>query len=972
LLRDVRRVHAELAERRQQMFATAAQCLAAAAEAKSATTEVDVRVLAKQHGVEPELLSAWLDYLGIGTSGPVQLGTPLTRKMEGSAGYDFIRGWVGDDALSVVANSSDQHVRIPGNMAPHSVAVHPSPTLAAVAGWRSTIAGNVKIGGHVQHAHPECGNGIAWVVELRRGTTRRTLAAGNSAGATVIPIGPVENVVVRPGDVVSLSIQPKDGNHSCDLTAIELTVDDGKQSWSLARDVSSDILAANPHADAQGNAGVWHFYSEPVSTTSGNVIPAGSALARWQAAATPQEQQQAAAEVQQLLAAGIAGKPQDSPEVALYRQLESLSGPLMTAALALIANRPADGKTVGDSSIGVDADRFGKHPNGGAVEAASLCTQAPSHLEIRLPASLLAGAEFVTAASLETATGRLGSVQALASTAGPVSPLTTASAPTLAQGGTPTRARLEASLDTFRQLFPASLCYTKIVPVDEVVTLTLFYREDGLLRQLVLDPQQTATLDRLWDELLYIAQEPLESVIAFTQISEFATQDRPDLVTEFAPLRQPILDRAEAYRQRLIANEPAQLDAVIRFAGQAYRRPLAASEERHLRDLYANLRQQEIPHDEAIRLTLARVLVSPDFLYRAEKPSDDAKPMPVNDWELASRLSYFLWSSQPDDELRQLAAAGKLRDPEMVVAQAYRMLQDPKARRLATEFACHWLHIHDFDQLNEKSERHFPTFAGLRGAMYEESIQFFTDLFQHNRSELNMIEADYTFLNEDLARHYGIPNVTGPDFRRVDGVKKFSRGGILTQATTLAKQSGASRTSPILRGNWLSEVVLGEKLPKPPKNVPPLAETAPEGLTERQLTERHSTEESCAKCHMRIDPFGYALEGFDAIGRHREKDQAGLTINTHTKLPDGTAVTGVADLQQYLLTTRRAAFLRQFNKKLLGYALGRAVQLSDEPLLTEIAERLASHDFQVGIAVETIVRSRQFRDIAGRTVSHDE
>ena len=153
----------------------------------------------------------------------------------------------------------------------------------------------------------------------------------------------------------------------------------------------------------------------------------------------------------------------------------------------------------------------------------------------------------------------------------------------------------------------------------------------------------------------------------------------------------------------------------------------------------------------------------------------------------------------------------------MLVAQTRRMLRDAKTRRLATEFACQWLHIHDFEQLDEKSERHFPTFAGLRGAMYEESIRFFTDLFQRDGSVLDILDADYTFLNEELAKHYGIPGVTGAEWRRVDGVKKYSRGGVLAQATTLAKQSGASRTSPILRGNWVSEVLLGERLPRPPQ-----------------------------------------------------------------------------------------------------------------------------------------------------------
>src|SRR5262249_2824088 len=213
-------------------------------------------------------------------------------------------------------------------------------------------------------------------------------------------------------------------------------------------------------------------------------------------------------------------------------------------------------------------------------------------------------------------------------------------------------------------------------------------------------------------------------------------------------------------------------------------------------------------------------------------------------WELANRLSYFLFSSLPDRELTEAAAAGRLIDPDVLVAQAGRMLRGPRIRRLATEFACQWLHIYDFEALDEKSERHFPEFAALRGDMYEEAIRFFTDLFQRDASILEIWDADHTFVNEALAKFYEIPGIEGPDWRRVEGARKNSRGGLLGFAATLAKQSGASRTSPILRGNWVSEVLLGEKLPRPPKDVPrlPEDETATEGLTVRQLVERHSSD----------------------------------------------------------------------------------------------------------------------------------
>jgi hypothetical protein len=346
----------------------------------------------------------------------------------------------------------------------------------------------------------------------------------------------------------------------------------------------------------------------------------------------------------------------------------------------------------------------------------------------------------------------------------------------------------------------------------------------------------------------------------------------------------------------------------------------------------------------------------------------------VSDWELASRVSYFLWSSQPNDELRQLAAAGRLRETDVLVEQTRRMLRDAKVRRLATEFACQWLHIYDFDQLDEKSERHFPTFADLRGAMYEESIRFFTDIFQNDRSLLDILDADYTVLNEPLANHYGIPGVTGGEWRRVEGMKQYSRGGILGQATTLAKQSGASRTSPVLRGNWISEALLGERLPRPPKGVPelPADEAATEGLTVRQLVEKHASDQKCAVCHRRIDPLGFALEGFDAIGRRRERDLGDRPIDTHAKTIDGAEFDDIEGLRNYLLTTRRDAFVRQFCRKLLGYALGRSVQLSDTPLLEEMESQLKSSDYKIASAVVAIVRSRQFREIRGRDFAYDD
>ena len=620
---------------------------------------------------------------------------------------------------------------------------------------------------------------------------------------------------------------------------------------------------------------------------------------------------------------------------------------------------------------GLDTAIFGKHPNGNAIDAVSLCVRAPSVIKIRLPGNLAAGRTLVTTAVLEKETGHQGSVQVdvVAGTPASQSGLLPAEVnvtfskvtqvfsdhrnvsflrPILTGENSTKRQSMESAFDEYRSLFPAALSYNQIVPVDEVLTHVLFYREDDHLARLMLDDAQKARLDRLWEELHYVSQSPLLQLTALDLLLEaFAGNGLPyrSQYNAVKPLHPLFNQTAAAFREEMIEDEPIQVDALVDFAARAYRRPLTDLEADELRGLYRRLRQQELPHDEALRLTLARVLVSPAFLYRLEKAPVGTTAR-VSDWELATRLSYFLWSSQPDEELRTVAARGALHTPEILAKQAQRMLTDARVRRLATEFACQWLHIHDFDSLDEKSEKHFPEFADLRGDMYEESIRFFTDLFQSDASMLSLLNADHTFVNGRLGNFYGIQGVEGAQWRRIEGIQKHGRGGILGFATTLARQSGASRTSPILRGNWVSEVLLGEKLPRPPQGVPqlPADETATDGLTVRQLVAKHTSDPQCSSCHQRIDPFGFALEGFDAIGRRRDSDLGGRSIDTQTKLPDGSEINGLTGLRDYLLETRRDAIFRQFCRKLLGYAIGREVQLSDEALLTEMQQRLAGND----------------------------
>lgn len=670
------------------------------------------------------------------------------------------------------------------------------------------------------------------------------------------------------------------------------------------------------------------------------------------------------------------------PEIML-KSVPSLASAVVSNSAPVVANAVA----APAGAWGLNPALFGHDLEGKPFEPDSLVVRAPAIFEVRIPAELAAGAEFVTTGRLAPGAGDGGSVQFQITTNRPTvgagvwetgtqvtetggvwtsdhRKLSMASPIIVADGG-PARSQYEAAMDEFRQLFPAALCYTKIVPVDEVVTLTLFFREDDVLARLMLEDAERARLDRLWSELHFVSRDALTLVDGFEQLWQFATQDADPKV--FEPLREPILRRAAEFRQTLTNAQPRHLEAVLDWARLAYRRPLRDEERTELRQLYQSLRGEELSHEDAIRLTLARVLISPSYLYHAESPVPGNGQGPISSLELANRLSYFLWSSAPDTELRTAAESGALSESTAVSVHSRRLLRDPKVRRLATEFACAWLHLYGFDESAEKSERHFPTFGGLRGAIYEETIQFFTDFFQNDRSVLELLDGDATYLNAALAEHYGIPGVEGAQWRRVEGVKAHGRGGILAQASILAQNSGASRTSPILRGNWVSEVLLGEKLPRPPKDVPKLPEDEDtSALSMRELTQKHSSDPRCAGCHVRIDGFGLAMERFDAIGRLRERDSANRAIDSHGVLQDGTTIDGVEGLRQYLLHERRDAFVAQFCRKLMGYALGRSVQLSDRPLLAEMRKQLEAHQYRVSAAVDVIIGSRQFREIRGR------
>ena len=952
-LRDLAGLKKRLHELQVEALAKTAKYLAAVAEVaeKTERSEDEQQALAAKHGLDPDALKVWLNYLAIGESGAVLVRGHLREKHTAND-YDFVRGWGVPATPIILGNSSDSQVRIPGISRPHSIVAHPSPTLFIAAGWQSPISGLVEVEARLNDAHPECGNGQEWFVQHRSGRKVGNLWKGDfpTGGSAKMP---AKKISVRRGELVSFIIGPRDGSHACDLTEMNLTITEltgDKRTWDLAGDCSDDLNSSNPHPDRHGNAKTWHFYQGPMASLHQEAhqfvaVPGGSSLARWQFERDPAKRAQLAEQVQSL-ATGEAPADVASADGVLYEQLMNLA----------VAPHDIDALLAG-----VQADeRFGKHPLGHAMKSADLVVHAPDVVEFQIPPNLADGRSFVVTGRLESEHGRDGTVR-LDVTTSPIKPeAIPLSRAVLANDGSAARKRVAAAFAEFQDVFPPALCYARIVPVDEVVTVTLFYRQDDPLQQLMLDDAQSAELDRLWDELFYVAQEPLKYQVAFEQIREFATQDRPDLVKRWSPLVKSVEDRADAFRQRLADTEPAHTRAALDFAARAWRRRLTDSEQTSLRGLYQTLRDAEIPHEQAIRLTLARVLTSPAFLYRRERPTAGKSPGPVTDIELASRLSYFLWSSLPDGELRRLAEAGKLSDPATLTIQSRRLLRDRRARRLAVQFACQWLHLRDFDQTVEKNETLYPEFSVLRAHMYEETVRFFEDLFRNDGSILELLDADHTFLNEALARHYGIDGVSGSQWRRVDGIRAQGRGGLLGMATVLASQSGASRTSPILRGNWVYETLLGERLPRPPANVPQLPDERPEGLTARELIEQHSSVAACAKCHAKIDPYGFALEQYDAIGRLRPQP-----VDTATKLFDGRTVDGINGLRDYLAGDRQDDIVRQFCRKLLGYSLGREILLSDRPLIDKMMRDLAENDYRFSVAVEAIVLSDQFRKIRG-------
>jgi hypothetical protein len=414
-----------------------------------------------------------------------------------------------------------------------------------------------------------------------------------------------------------------------------------------------------------------------------------------------------------------------------------------------------------------------------------------------------------------------------------------------------------------------------------------------------------------------------------------------------------------------VSEREAARQILERFAKRAFRRPLAAEERNGLMALYDAERGQARPHVEAVRVVLWSVLVSPHFLFRVEtdQPADEGGYR-LNDWELANRLSFFLWSSMPDEELFRLAAEGKVHEPETLRAQSRRMLADPKSQALVENFAGQWLGLRKLESA-ERDAAMFPTFTdSLRQAMRQEALLLFETVLREEGSIFKLLNADYTFLNEELAKHYGVRDVRGRQMRRVT-LADENRGGVLTMASTLTVTSLPTRTSPVNRGKWILEEILGTPPPPPPPNVPALEETKadrPDGktLTLRERLALHREDSKCASCHRRMDVLGLGLENFDAVGRWRDED-AGRPIDASGDLPGGESFTRPAELKE-ILTRNRQTFARAFTEKMLTYALGRSLTWSDRREVRRIAESLAAKDYRMTVLIQEIIASYPFQN----------
>ena len=884
----------------------------------------------------PNLLkgNSWLDKHEARWSFLETTSTPtfLTEQRDSIAGQAALKAWSLGSEPSVFVNAGAEDLRLWTTLPAKTFFVHPGPKRPVSVAWTSPMAGELLVSGRVADAHPAGLDGVAF--ELSH-------LAAPDLGQALTDVGSASTDLPDPGP------------HPAPLELI-------REKWRAATTDPAPVLAAIKATQDQlfrGN------YRQHAVIAVGNGFPAWEELR----CVVARERVEGAAREPVFRLVALPAQP-DTFVVWDRLRLEGGDGPTL-----VFAEHP-ELKAAVEAACGI---RFGHHPQNRPVPESALVTAAGAELVIdlkNLPAplqKLLTLPRFLRAdVSLDEGSPETAEVQAflIAATGGggrlaePVAKATPGD-PRVATIVHPRvvdeRARSAAE---FRALFPPAVLFEPIIPRDAQGSLFLYHREDEPLRRLLLDDAGRAELEQLWSELQFVSEQAFATPRMLEEITQYYRRPNDGARIMFFYMQlfdEQVKQEEQALREAKAAAEPGHLEELLTFAARAWRRPLTADEREFILASYQADRKDGVKHDPAFRAALARVISSPWFLYRVEQPATGPHWQPVSGDELATRLSFLLWDSIPDDELR--AKAARLHEPAVMEEQLRRMLKDGRMRGMAAEFGARWLGVRDFVTNHGRNQKQFPEFTPtVRDALAEEPVRFFEDLLVNDRPVADVIAADAVVVNDVLAQHYGIPDVTGPEWRRVENVSAYSRGGLLGFGAVLSKTAAAARTSPVKRGAWVVQI-LGERLPKTPPGVPPLPETPPDGLSVREITERHRKDPKCAGCHVHIDPYGMTLEQFDALGRLRPaKDLKPGDARATTR--DGVEIDGFAGLRDYLAGPRREDLLRALAHKLTGYALGRAVMLSDRKLVDELTRTMSAGGRWSDVLL-IIVRSEQFRCI---------
>ena len=856
----------------------------------------------------------------------------LTERRDNNAGRAEVKSWSLGSEPSVFVNSTNEDLQVWTKLPARSFFLHPGPRRPVAVAWTSPIAGELSVSGRVADAHPSGGDGVSF--ELSH-------VAAPDLGQALADLGGASKDISDPGVAPAI-------------------LDIIREKWGEATTDPAPVLGAIKAAQDQlfqGN------YQKNAALAVGNGFPAWEDLRR----VVARERVQGAAREPLFRMVALPAQP-DTFVIWDRLRLEGGDGPPL-----VFADHP-ELAAIFEQASGL---KFGQHPQGRPVPKSALVTAAGTEVIIdltKLPAELqkvLTLPRFLRAdVSLDEASPETASVQAflIAATGGGgnlAEPIAKAEVgdPRAAQIVHPRVASEQAQQATeFRALFPPAVLFQPIIPRDAQGSVFLYRREDEPLRRLLLDEAGRAELDRLWSELEFVSEQALATPIAYEGLVQYYRKpnDGARIMFFYIQLFEEQIQREEkAFLATQADAESRHLEALLALAARAWRRPLADDEREAILASYRADRTEGVKHDPAFRAALARVLSSPWFLYRVEQPASGPSWQPVLGDELATRLSFLLWDSIPDDELR--ANAARLDEPAVMEQQLRRMLTDARMRGMGEEFGARWLGVRDFVTNHGRNLKQFPEFTPtVRDALAEEPVRFFTDMFVNDLPVADVIAADAVVINDVLAQHYGIPGVTGPQWRRIEKVSDYGRGGLLGFGAILAKQSASSRTSPVKRGAWVVQLV-GERLPKVPPGVPPLPETPPEGLSVREITERHRQDPACAGCHIRIDPYGMTLEQYDALGRLRSAiDLKPGDARSTTR--DGVEIDGMAGLRDYIAGPRREDLLRELAHKLTGYALGRTVQLSDRKLVDELTKTMVDGGRWSDVLL-ILVRSEQFRCI---------